>query len=277
MHRGVDTFIQVISRPSRRIAAACVVLLSIFGLSACATLPSDPTARAEVELLNDPLEPANREVYAFNTEVRRALQPLTAAVTAGGALTPIWLGVHNVLVNLREPLVFANDLVQGRDCAAGASLRRFMVNSTLGVGGLIDVAKAHGVEAHDNDVGQTLAVWGVPAGPYLVLPGLGPSDVRGAAGIAAEYFIDPVDIALQRAGASAVIWPIAGLDIIDRQFDAAPDLDKLERTSLDGYAALRSAYRQNLDDAVNDDKCPEVLRISEVESASAHRSANSAR
>ncbi|WP_139247313.1 VacJ family lipoprotein [Hyphomicrobium sp. NDB2Meth4] len=246
-----------VTRLVRVIAAASPPL---FALSACAALPTDPTVRAEVELLNDPLEPMNREIYAFNTEVRRALEPLRKATASGEPLAPIWIGIRNVLINLREPLVFINDLAQGRECAAGASLRRFMVNSTLGVGGVFDVAKSYGIDAHDNDLGRTLAVFGIPDGPYLMLPVLGPADLRATAGIAAEYFADPVDLGLRRVGASAASWSIAALDVTERNFEAAPDMEKLERTSLDGYAALRSAYRQYLAEDLKDDNCPAVLQ-----------------
>jgi len=257
--------VKQVTRLVRVIAAASPPL---FALSACAALPTDPTVRAEVELLNDPLEPMNREIYAFNTEVRRALEPLRKATASGEPLAPIWIGIRNVLVNLREPLVFINDLAQGRECAAGASLRRFMVNSTLGVGGVFDVAKSYGIDAHDNDFGRTLAVFGIPDGPYLMLPVLGPADLRATAGIAAEYFADPVDIGLRRIGASAAGWSIAALDVTERNFEAAPDMEKLERTSLDGYAALRSAYRQYLAEDLKDDNCPAVLLpIAEASSA----------
>ncbi len=245
----------------RRCLSASSAILAAIGLASCASLPNDPAARAEVERLNDPIEPINREVYAANKEMRQVLLPLQMIASAGSPVAPLAAAVHNVLVNLREPLTFANDLAQGKECAAGASLRRFMVNSTLGVGGIFDVAKDYGVAAHDNDIGQTLGVWGIPAGPYLMLPVLGPSDVRGAAGTAAEYVVDPVSLGLSRAGWTAAVWPIAGLDALDRSLEAAPDLDKLDRTSLDGYAALRSAYRQNQTEALNDDKCPDVLRI----------------
>lgn len=248
------------------VPAISLTLLSVLMLGACATLPGDPAARAEVEQLNDPFEPINREIYAFNTEVRHAFEPVRNATSGAGPVATVWSGVHNILVNLREPLIFANDLAQAKECAAGASLRRFMVNSTLGVGGLFDVAKTYGVAAHDNDLGTTLGVWGVPPGPYMMLPVIGPSDVRDSVGIAGEYFLDPVDIGFVRAGAARVIWPIAGLDIIDRNFDAAPDLDKLERTSLDGYAALRSAYRQSQTEVLRDDNCPDVLRVHEAAS-----------
>ena len=230
-------------------------------LDACASLPSDAVALGQVEQLNDPLEAANREIYAFNTGARHVLSPV---VEQGAVLGPLWLGVHNVLVNLREPLVFSNDLAQGRDCAAGASLRRFMVNSTLGIGGIFDVGKKFGIEAHENDFGQTLAVWGLPPGPFLMLPVLGPSDMRGTTGMAVEYFADPVDIGVRSASIVAATWPVTGIDVADREINAASDLDRLERSSLDGYAALRSAYRQDLESSIADDKCPAVLKVTDL-------------
>ena len=172
----------------------------------------------------------------------------------------MWRGIHNFLVNLREPLTFVNDLAQGRDCAAGASLRRFMVNSTLGVAGIFDVARELGVEAHDNDFGQTLAVWGLPSGPYMVLPVLGPSDLRAVSGTAVEFFADPVDLAWQSAGLIQVALPIAGADFVDRQLTATDDLNPDDRKIADQYVALREAYRRNLAASVTDDKCTPTLR-----------------
>ena len=243
----------------RNIASLLGCVFACASLTACADGLSNSLPRAGVVGTTDPFEDANRQAYAFNKTLRNAIMPSDGGGSSG--LASAWLPVHNVLVNLREPLVFANDLAQGRECAAGASLRRFMVNSTLGVGGLFDVAKRNGIEAHENNFGQTLGVWGVPAGPDMVLPLLGPTDLRGVAGEATEYFIDPVDVGLVRAGAGEVIWPRAGLDILDRQFEAAPDLAKLERTSLDGYAALRSAYRQDQAESFRNDNCPDVLRL----------------
>lgn len=269
MRGGAGSAIEAPAARLGRFAVSTAFLLVLSAIAGCASAPSTAIAQSNLQQQNDPFEPINREVYAFNSELREGLKPLQQTAVADSPLAPIWAGVHNVLVNLREPLTFANDLAQGKECAAGASLRRFMVNSTLGVGGLFDVARAYGVEAHDNDIGQTLGVWGIPAGPYMVLPGIGPSDLRGTVGLAAEYFADPVDIGLVKAGASAAVWPIAGLDTIDRGLEAAPDLDKLERSSLDGYAALRSAYRQNLADSLSSDNCPNVLRTPQASAQAA--------
>ena len=259
MHRrrGANGFESCKSGLTRKAALLLGCALACLGLTACAGTSSVP--RAGLVGTEDPLESLNRPAYSFNKSLREAIMPSESGQSTG--LGAAWLPVHNVLVNLREPLVFANDIAQGRECAAGASLRRFMVNSTLGVGGLFDVAKRNGIEAHENNFGQTLGTWGVPAGPYLVLPLLGPMDLRGAAGEATEFYFDPVDFGLVRAGARSVIWPRAGLDFADRQFDAAPDLAKLERTSLDGYAALRSAYRQDQAESFRNTNCPEVFGI----------------
>ena len=247
--------LQVVRSIGRRLAAAicCVVA------GACATLPDDPAERAEVLSLNDPFEPTNRLAYSFNSEVGRILLAPIAAAAEVPVLTPVRSVVSNVLQNLREPMTFANDIAQGHECAAGSTLRRFMVNSTLGIGGIFDVAKSRGnLEAHDNDFGTTLGVWGVPAGPYLVLPVLGPSDVRGVAGTAAEYFADPVDLVWTKNGGSDwVVYTRAVLDGIDQQTKVLPALAVIEKTSLDPYAAVRSAYRENLTDQIKGPGCVE--------------------
>lgn len=235
-----------------RKAMVMAVGAAAIGLSACATLPSDPDERAEVERLNDPFEPLNREVYAFNSDVNHSLADVGKELKP---IAPVWLGVRNVLTNLREPMVFVNDVAQAHECGAETAFRRFLINSTIGIAGLFDIAATYGLESHENDVGQTLAVWGVPAGPYLVLPAIGPTDVRGAVGTGVEFVADPVDIAFVQAGAAAAVWPRAGLDTLDRNLDASGDLAKLERSSLDGYSALRSAYRQNLEAAMTDAPC----------------------
>lgn len=237
------------------IAVGCLLLLS-----ACATLPSDPVERAEVLKLNDPFEPVNRTVYEFNTALWSTVVAPVSLAYNSGEFTPIRTVLNNFLVNLREPMVFANDVAQGKDCAAGATLRRFMVNSTLGVGGIFDVAKRNGIEAHDNDFGLTLGVWGVPEGPYLMLPVLGPSNARDVAGQAAEYFADPTDLVLSNQGWDTAIYVRSGLDTFQKQAEVQPDLVKLQRTSLDSYAALRSAYRQDQTEEINGEYCPEVMK-----------------
>lgn len=233
-----------------------VVALST-GLTSCASLPQDATERAEVLRLNDPLEPANRQVYEFNRALRTALiNPLAEAYNSPDFRT-VSVPLSNFLQNLRSPMVFANDLAQGRPCAAGVTLQRFVVNSTAGVAGIFDIAASEaGLNGHENSVAQTFAVWGIPEGSYLMLPVLGPLNVRGLAGLGVEYYFDPIDRALSTTGISHVNKVRTGLEIFDVQAGAVGDIAKLERSSLDGYAALRSAARQNEMRQFKETPCP---------------------
>lgn len=241
------------------VAAASVMLVS------CATLPEDPVERADVLSLNDPLEPTNRRVYAFNRSLEtNILRPLSDAYNSA-EMRPVREPFSNALHNLRSPLIFVNDLAQGRVCAAGLTLQRFLLNSTIGIAGLHDFAEREaGIKAHENSVAQTLAVWGVPAGSYLVLPLLGPSNVRGATGIGIEFFLDPTDLAFSALGFSDLVIARSVADVFDDQASAIDDLDKLEKSSLDGYAALRSAFRQNEIDRFNESVCvtPSLREVS---------------
>ena len=148
-------------------------------LGACTQLPSDPEERAEVEAVNDPLEPTNRVIFDMNMYLDgKILEPVSQAYRDN---TPDWLrnGVHSVLVNLQEPYVAGNDLLQGNPQAAADALGRFMINSTFGLLGTNDaVAESGGAKPHSTDIGVTLAVWGVDEGPYLMLPLFGPSNLR---------------------------------------------------------------------------------------------------
>ncbi|MFM9939379.1 MAG: VacJ family lipoprotein [Hyphomicrobiaceae bacterium] len=230
----------------RRNLNVAVFTALTMGLASCSSLPTDPVARTEVLRLNDPFEPANRQIYEFNRAFRETVVgPLADAYNSPGFST-VSVPLSNVLQNLRAPMVFANDLAQGRPCAAGVTLQRFLINSTVGVAGTFDVADSKAnLKGHENSVAQTFASWGVPEGSYLMLPVLGPSNVRGLAGLGVEYFFDPVDRVLSSTGIPRINKARTGLELFDAQAGAAADLARLERSSLDGYAALRSAARQN--------------------------------
>ena len=189
----------------------------------------------------DPLEPVNRSFHAFNEVVDLfILRPV--AWLYGKSPDPIKRGIRNVLGNLNEPVVAANDVLQFTFADAGTSVGRFLTNSTVGVLGLFEVADPwFGLKRHHADFGQTLYSYGIGAGPYLELPLLGPSNLRDATGRAADTFLDPFtylvneNILLGRAG-------VAGVSKREQVLDA---LDELRRGSLDYYASLRSAYYQN--------------------------------
>lgn len=229
-----------------------VGLAASVALAGCATPPpkSDVEAYAEYEEINDPLEPFNRVVFEFN----RGLDALFLKPLAEFYMLllppPLQTGIHNALNNLRAPVILVNNVLQGNGSEALNTTGRFVINSTLGVGGLGDVAAEWGMPFRDEDFGQTLGVWGVGPGPFLMLPLLGPSNPRDAAGIFVDSAIlDPLGIVGTYVfDAPRTVQTISfvrlGLTAVDaraRNYDA---LNDLEKNSLDFYAALRSLYRQ---------------------------------
>lgn len=227
----------------------CVVCLA-WALSACATSGS----RVE-NSVNDPYEEWNRSVFAFNKKVdRNFLDPVTNGYVA---ITPepVQDGVSNVVVNLRQPLVFVNALLQGNFVSAGDTLVRFLVNSTIGIGGLFDVASDADVPRHSEDFGQTLGVWGVKAGPHIELPFFGPSNGRDAFGLAVSIFADPATLVINNELGFAAVVTVVAIDALDtrRLLDRTIDQLYLEK---DPYAFSRSAYRQARRFAICNGRCP---------------------
>ena len=150
-----------------------VITGSIFALSACATSQTEPSSSA----VYDPFEGWNRGVYAFNDGVDRAVLEPVAKGYRTVTNEPVRQGVSNFLSNLGQPVVFANTVLQGKPLAALDTVTRFALNTTVGIGGVFDPATALDVPRHREDFGQTLGVWGVPSGPYLVLPVMGSSNL----------------------------------------------------------------------------------------------------
>jgi len=202
------------------------------------------TACAAPEGANDPYESTNRAIFGFNLTIDRlALRP-TAERYQTYVPEEVRDSLRGALDNLRSPVIFANDLMQGETGRAGDTLGRFLVNSTLGLGGLFDVATRHGLMGHEEDFGQTLGAWGVGEGPYIVLPLLGPSNPRDAFGLAADQAMDPTHyIRIKRH----MFWIGAReyLNIVDTRARSLEAFDAIERDSLDFYAAARSLARQH--------------------------------
>ena len=230
-----------------------IVLLSVVVLANCASAPKDDTeALAEFQKLNDPIEPANRAIFSFNQGLDAAvIKPVTGFYRAI-APAPVREAIHSFLENLRTPIIFANDLLQGEVGRAGDTVVRFFVNSTWGVLGFIDQAAELGYEPHDEDFGQTLAVWGVGEGPYLMLPLFGPSNPRDLVGKVVDYFLDPINWWANNSDNDTVPLArtiISGIDTRDQLWDA---LEDIEKNSIDPYASIRSLYRQRrMDDIRN--------------------------
>ena len=214
--------------------------------AACAERPpaDDPEALAEFRETNDPFEPANRAMFEIHEVADRfVLQPVAEAYR-DILPQPIRAGIRNALGNLRAPVILANDLMQGNFSRARITLGRFMVNSTLGLGGILDVSRDWGVPGHSEDFGQTLAVWGVGEGFYMFVPLLGPSSPRDLAGQAVDILLHPLLYLGQGAAVDTASWVRLGLIVVDTREALLEPIDQVRATSLDPYSTLRSAYRQ---------------------------------
>jgi phospholipid-binding lipoprotein MlaA len=223
---------------------------------AVAADPADPAADDAVELaaaladdaeVNDPIEPINRTMFGINEYAQIFLMPI-AGPYAGLTPQPIKDAVGGVLSNLKSPVVFMNDMLQGEWERALQTVQRFFINSILGVGGVYDVADKHfGIPPHKEDFGQTLAVWGVPEPIYLVIPLIGPSSVRDFAGRFVDDFFDPLTTYDRFSDNDTVEAINAGRTVgsaIHEYGNVMADLEGLRKSSVDFYATIRSIYRQ---------------------------------
>lgn len=206
-------------------------------LGGCAT----PTE--EMRAANDPDEPFNRKVFLLNQKLDKYLVIPTAGAYVYVVPEFGRNRVHDLLGNLSLPVTFVNDVFQGEAKRAGQTVGRFMVNSTLGVGGLFDPATAFHMPDHSEDFGQTLAVWGVPEGAYLVLPFLGPDPPRDVVGQVTDVFLDPTHWLHFKQH----IWWDVGREyftLLDLRARTYQTVQGIERSSVDFYASQRSLYRQ---------------------------------
>jgi phospholipid-binding lipoprotein MlaA len=169
--------------------------------------------------------------------------------------------VHNVLTNLTGPVRLANDMMQAKPRRAGDSLMRILVNSTVGVAGIFDVATDWGWPAHDSDYGMTLALWGLPEGPFLFLPVLGPSNPRDTVGFGTDLVIDPAFWVGNGATVTALGWSRFAVSGIDQRERALDDIDKIKAQALDPYATFRSLYRQHRRAKIEETRSDERLTI----------------
>jgi phospholipid-binding lipoprotein MlaA len=214
-------------------------------LTACA---SGPQANA-----HDPLEPFNRVVFRFNDDLDQAVLKPVASTYNEVLPSPIRTGVRNFFNNLGDAWSFVNSALQLKPRDATDNLLRFGVNTTLGLVGLFDVAGDMGIERHKEDFGQTLGRWGVPAGPYLVLPVLGPSSLRDATALPVDTqgdIVRHVDHVPTRNSA-------AGLRIVDKRSSLLQAGDLLDSAALDKYTFTRDAWIQYRRNQVYDNDAPD--------------------
>lgn len=232
----------------RAAAIACGIAVLAGG---CAEVPKDdPAALEAYREANDPLEPMNRAFLEFNLFLDRMFLKPVAFVYKETIPADGRRSVRNFLGNLRSPVILANDLFQGEFDRAGNTIMRFTINSTIGLGGLLDVAQELGYRSHEEDFGQTLAVYGAGEGPYLMLPIFGPSNPRDALGLIVDIFLDPFSYLFNSADvdwASPARFTTSAVDIRAQRYD---QINSLQRESLDFYATLRSLYRQRRADEI---------------------------
>ncbi len=191
---------------------------------------------------SDPLELINRPIFYANAAADWAVLSPAASLYQASVPALARSAIHNAIVNLDAPLILANDILQGRICAATDTSARFAINSTVGIAGLFDVAADNGIPGHVNDLATTLASYGVPSGPYVMVPLLGPSDLRGAVATTATFVADPMDLALSSFAATAVTWGRTAAALLDdRAAENAADIEWIEH-AVDPYEAAHMLY-----------------------------------
>jgi len=220
-------------------ARAAAVLLCGLVLCGCASVPPTPEMIAN----NDPFEPTNRQMLALNGKIDRYFVIPTVAVYFILVPEPGRRAVHRFLVNLSLPTTLVNDLLQGQITRGSQTAARFVINTTIGFGGILDPASRMKIPDHGSDFGITLGAWGIEEGPYLVLPFLGPSNPRDAFGLAADVGLDPTNYIHFRQH----LWWAAGryyFTVLDLRGQTFQTVQTIQRSSVDYYSALRSFYRQ---------------------------------
>jgi phospholipid-binding lipoprotein MlaA len=200
----------------------------------------------------DPIEPFNRGVYEFNDALDKALLKPAAEVYRGVLPQFVRTGVSNFFSNINDVIVALNNLLQGKIVDAVSDVGRIVVNSTIGLLGVLDVATELGLEKHDEDFGQTLGYWGMGDGPYLVLPFFGPKNLRDTFGLFVDYKTDPVTYVDPSRDRNI----IQGVRIVNRRAELLETSKILETAALDPYEFVRDAYLQRRRNLVHDGSPP---------------------
>jgi phospholipid-binding lipoprotein MlaA len=232
------------SRPKPANAVVVLGLLVTVGLSLAAGVA---TAESDADVA-DPWEGMNRGIFWFNEGVDRWVAEPIAKGVDFITPDPVERAIRRFFVNTLFPMRFVNDLLQAKPVAAAEDLARFVVNTTVGIAGFFDPASKFGLEGHTEDFGQTLGYWGVPPGPYLVLPFIGPSNPRDGFGLIA-------DSAARVYPFFVTIWisaAITGTELVNRRSLALDTIAAEREAALDYYVAVRNAYTQYRENQVRD-------------------------
>ena len=235
----------------RHIAAVLGIVFALganmLSLSGCVTLP--PNSK---RVPQDPWESWNRGIYRINDKVDRAVIKPIAKTYVKVVPKPARTGVSNFFENLRTTTVFINDTLQGKFKASVNDLTRLFVNTTIGIGGLLDPATRMGLDKNNEDFGQTLGAWGVPPGPFVELPVFGPSDARDAPSRVVDAYTNPTTYISN----AWIEYSLAGLNLLDARAELLP-LDATLKNVFDPYAFIRDAYLQRRAYLVSDGKVTE--------------------
>jgi phospholipid-binding lipoprotein MlaA len=231
------------------LVTASAVLALACSLAGCASLPvgskRDP---------RDHMERFNRSIFKFNSALDHAILRPVARGYVKVTSQPVRTGVSNFFSNLEYTKTIGNDVFQGHFLDFGSDIARLVVNTTVGIGGVFDPATRWGLEKHDRDFGQTLGKWGLPTGTYLMLPLLGPSDVRDGFGLITDRFMTIEG----QINDPAVTVPLAFAGRIDGRSKLLP-FDKALDTAYDPYALVRNVWFQRREHKVQGDGGPEIM------------------
>jgi phospholipid-binding lipoprotein MlaA len=236
---------------------ACGLWIACLTLSGCASL-QDPQSIAPTiqeprqSAQHDPLEPLNRHMLRLNLFIDDVVLRPAAKAYDRVVPDPVQAVIGNMLSNLLDPWIAVNNLLQGKPEQAVSDVGRFLLNSTFGVVGMFDLATENGLRKHNEDFGQTLAVWGVPAGPYLMLPGLGPSTVRDALAFTVDYN----GSVRSHIDSQSVRLSMTGLDVLQARVRALPAQAMMDQ-ALDRYLLIRDAHLQRRRSQIYDGNPPE--------------------
>ncbi len=228
------------SRTCRGIKLLALLVLPLV-LAGCATLGHGQQSDSADGSPYDPFEPYNRAVFTFNEEFDRYLLKPVAVGYVDVLPSPVRSGVTRFFNNLLEPTVIVNDLLQGKLVRTASDTGRFVINSTIGLAGLFDPARHFGLRPHQADFGMTLGVWGVPPGPYIVWPILGPSDLRDSIGLVPDYYTYPVNY----LSSGKTRWGLRVFDAVNTRANllgAGTILEQAAGPNL--YSFVRDAYLQ---------------------------------